>query len=125
VNLSSPQDSAVSLLPPTRLQNELRYQWDLNKKISRIELSINHVWIAAQTRVAYQETTSESYQLINLNARMYLEKNGNWTFQTGVRNLTNSTYIDHLSRLKNIGMPGPGRHFYLSLKYQVQQQTKN
>lgn len=125
VHLSSPQDSAVSLLPPTRLQNELRYQWDLNKKISRIELSINHVWIAAQTRVAYQETTSESYQLINLNARMYLEKNGNWTFQTGVRNLTNSTYIDHLSRLKNIGMPGPGRHFYLSLKYQVQKTTKN
>lgn len=124
VNFRSPSDSVISMLPPTRLQNELRYQWDLNKRFNRIELSISHVWIAAQTRVAYQETTSESYQLIHLNARIYLEKNGNWIFQTGVRNLTNSTYIDHLSRLKNIGMPGPGRHFYLSLKYQVQQQKK-
>ncbi len=124
LHFQSPQDSAISLLPPTRLQNELRYHWDFPGKIQKVELSLSHTWIAAQTRVAYQEATSESYHLLNVNARMYLEKEGSWVLQTGVRNLTNSTYIDHLSRLKNIGMPGPGRHFYVSLKYQVQQQSK-
>jgi iron complex outermembrane receptor protein len=124
IQFVSAQDSAISLLPPTRLQNELQYHWDFNRYIKKLELSLSHVWIAAQTRVAYQEATSESYQLFNANARLYLEKQGSWILQTGVRNLTNSMYIDHLSRLKNIGMPGPGRHVYVSLKYQVQQQSK-
>lgn len=120
LNFQSPQDSAITLLPPTRLQNELQYHWDFSGKIQKIELSVSHIWIAAQTRVAFQESTSKSYQLLHLNARLHLQKNGNWILQTGVRNLTNSMYIDHLSRLKNIGMPGPGRHFYVSLKYQIQ-----
>jgi iron complex outermembrane receptor protein len=124
IQFVSAQDSAISLLPPTRLQNELQYHWDFNRYIKKLELSLSHVWIAAQTRVAYQEATSESYQLFNVNARLYLEKQGSWILQTGVRNLTNSAYIDHLSRLKNIGMPGPGRHVYVSLKYQLQQQSK-
>jgi iron complex outermembrane receptor protein len=124
LHFQSPQDSAISFLPPTRLQNELQYHWDFSGKIQKIELSISHAWIAAQTLVAFQESTSESYQLLHLNARVQLEKNGTWILQSGVRNLTNSTYIDHLSRLKNIGMPGPGRHFYISLKYQVQEQNK-
>lgn len=124
VHFSSPQDSAISLLPPTRIQNEIRYQWDFSKALKKVEVSVSHQWIAAQNRVAFQETTSNSYQLLHFNSRFYFEKNGSWIFQTGVRNLTNSSYIDHLSRLKNIGMPGPGRHFYISLKYQVQSQKK-
>jgi iron complex outermembrane receptor protein len=124
IHFESPQDSAISLLPPTRLQNEVQYHWDFKGSVQKIELSLSHTWIAAQTRVAFQESTSGSYQLLNLNARVHIEKNGSWLLQTGVRNLTNSTYIDHLSRLKNIGMPGPGRHFYVSLKYQVEQQNQ-
>ena len=120
IHFQSPQDSALSFLPPTRLQNELQYHWDIKRSIQKVELSVSHTWLAAQTRVAYQETPSESYHLLNLNARVYFEKEGAWILQTGLQNLTNSTYIDHLSRLKNIGMPGPGRHFYISLKYQVQ-----
>ncbi|MFM6965489.1 MAG: hypothetical protein ACKOWM_07930 [Sphingomonadales bacterium] len=68
------------------------------------------------------ESPSQDYQVLNLNARLYFEYKGNWILQTGVRNLTNANYIDHLSRLKNIGMPAPGRHFYLSIRYQVQKQ---
>jgi iron complex outermembrane receptor protein len=124
IHFASAQDSAISLLPPTRLQNELQYHWDFNRQVKKLELSLSHTWFAAQTRVAYQEATSQSYQLFNVNARLYLEKQGSWILQTGVRNLTNSAYIDHLSRLKNIGMPGPGRHVYVSLKYQLQQQSK-
>lgn len=120
IHFQSPQDSALSFLPPTRLQNELQYHWDIKRSIQKVELSVSHTWLAAQTRVAYQETPSESYHLLNLNARVYFEKEGAWILQTGLQNLTNSTYIDHLSRLKNIGMPGPGRHFYISLKYQLQ-----
>jgi iron complex outermembrane receptor protein len=119
IQFKSPQDSAISLLPPTRLQNELQYHWNFSGVVQKLEVSLSHQWMAAQTRVAFQETTSESYQLLHFNTRLYLEKNGAWVLQTGVRNLTNNTYIDHLSRLKNIGMPGPGRHFYISLKYQV------
>jgi iron complex outermembrane receptor protein len=124
VNFYSPTDSVISMLPPTRLQNDIQYHWELNGKINKIEVSLSHIWIAAQTRVAYQETSSLAYQLIHLNTRIHFEKYGNWIIQTGVRNLTNSNYIDHLSRLKNIGMPGPGRHVYVNIKYQIQQSKK-
>jgi iron complex outermembrane receptor protein len=124
VHFKSKQDSSISLLPPTRLHNELKYDWILKGTLQKIEFSLSHQWMAPQTRVAYQETSSAAYHLLHLNARLHLEKNGSWVLQTGVRNLTNSSYIDHLSRLKNIGMPGPGRHFYISLKYQVIKSNK-
>ncbi len=124
VNYQSPQDSAISFLPPTRLQNELLYHWEFKGNIQKLELSCSHSWLLAQIRVAYQETPSDSYNLLHLNARVYMEQKGTWILQAGVQNLTNKTYIDHLSRLKNIGMPGPGRHFYLSLKYRVQKSNK-
>ena len=109
-------------MPPSRLQNELKYHWDISSKVEKLELSLSHLWMAAQNRVAFMETPSQDYQVLNLNARLYFEYKGNWILQTGVRNLTNANYIDHLSRLKNIGMPAPGRHFYLSIRYQVQKQ---
>jgi len=124
VQFISEQDSSISLLPPTRIQNELKYDWIRKGALGKIEFSISHQWMAAQTRVAYQETSSPSYQLIHFNTRLHLEKNGAWILQTGIRNLTNSMYIDHLSRLKNIGMPGPGRHLYVSVKYQVVKSNK-
>ncbi|MFM8595576.1 MAG: TonB-dependent receptor [Flavobacteriales bacterium] len=125
IQFQTPQDSAISMLPPTRVQNEIRYHWEFQKVLKKLEVGVNHTWIAAQTRVAYQETPSQSYQLVHLNARIYFEKQSNWVLQTGIRNLTNTTYIDHLSRLKNIGMPGPGRYFYLSVKYQFQKTKEN
>jgi outer membrane receptor protein involved in Fe transport len=44
----------------------------------------------------------------NLNSPIYIG--------VGVKNILNEVYIDHLSRLKNIQMPHPGRNFYISLK---------
>lgn len=119
IQFTNATDSSISLLPPARLQNELRYDIKAKGLISHIELSLSHVLMAAQNQVAFQETTSSAYQLLHLNARMSL-KQQKWVLQTGIRNLTNTTYIDHLSRLKNISMPGPGRNFYLSIQYTFQ-----
>ena len=35
----------------------------------------------------------------------------------GVRNLFNTTYINHLSNLKGIGLPSAGINFYISINY--------
>ncbi len=123
IHFQSPQDSTISFLPPTRLQNELQYHWQFKRSIQKVELSCSHTWLFAQSRVAYQETPSESYYLLHLNARAYYEKKGTWILQAGVQNLTNNIFIDHLSRLKNIGMPGPGRHFYVNIKYRFQKSS--
>jgi iron complex outermembrane receptor protein len=119
LQFTSATDSSISLLPPARLQNELRYDLKSKGLISHVELSLSHVLMAAQNQVAFQEATSVSYQLLHFNARMSL-KQQQWVLQTGIRNLTNTSYIDHLSRLKNIAMPGPGRNFYLSIQYTFQ-----
>jgi serine/threonine-protein kinase len=42
----------------------------------------------------------------------------------GCKNLLNEQYIDHLSRLKNIEMPAPGRNVYVSLNYRIKSTIK-
>jgi outer membrane receptor protein involved in Fe transport len=45
-------------------------------------------------------------------------------FTCGVKNVTNTKYMNHLSSLKNIGIPQQGRNFYLGLSIELQQKKK-
>ena len=65
------------------------------------------------------ETTSPSYQLIHVGANFKLDYKNPLFIKVGVRNLLNENYIDHLSRLKNIGLEAPGRNIYISLKMNI------
>ena len=47
------------------------------------------------------------------------------SISAGVRNVFNEEYIDHLSRLKNIGMYHPGRNFFVQLAFNFNKQLNN
>jgi iron complex outermembrane receptor protein len=85
---------------------------------------MQYTYMNAQNRIAFNETASPAYQL--LDASMQFTWNGKTPFevQVGCRNIFNSTYIDHLSRLKNISMPSPGRTIYLSLNFNINRTIK-
>ena len=53
------------------------------------------------------------------------EDTNQFTVKGGGRNLLNTTYIDHLSRLKNIQMPFPGRNLFLGVGYNFNSNLKN
>jgi iron complex outermembrane receptor protein len=73
----------------------------------------------AQRKVAFMETPSESYNVLDVAMAFELTGKQRWEFRLGVKNLLNEQYIDHLSRLKNIGMPAPGRNAYVSIHFKL------
>jgi iron complex outermembrane receptor protein len=73
--------------------------------------------LGPQNQVAFNESTSNAYHVLDAAFSLILGKKEEFTVKMGVRNLFNTTYIDHLSRLKNIQMPFPGRNIYFSLAY--------
>ena len=78
----------------------------------------------AQNNVAYLEQPSRKYNLLNLSISAVINTHHPIGFSIGCKNVLNEQYIDHLSRLKNIEMPAPGRNFYLSLNLMLNDNLK-
>jgi len=125
LNVSTQSDSSISMIPPSRFTLSLRYQFDLGKKFQVKEVLVQHTYMNRQRKVAFYESSSPSYQL--LDASLSFKWNGKTAidFQLGCKNIFNISYIDHLSRLKNISMPSPGRNIYISINFNISNQLKN
>ena len=107
----------VALLPQNRWSNVLRIAMSPHWKFSPEDVVIQFHYFAAQNQVAAYESSSSGYKIMNIG--MNFKSRGYHAFKVGmgVRNVFNEQYIDHLSRLKNIGMFSPGRNYYISLNY--------
>lgn len=119
IRAESQADSSASLIPPQRLQTSLKYSFDGGQHFQITELNVMHTYIAAQHQVAFMETPSAAYHLIDAAVAFEFSRKSSWQFRLGVRNVLNERYIDHLSRLKNIQMPAPGRNMYVSIQYRL------
>jgi outer membrane receptor protein involved in Fe transport len=65
------------------------------------------------------ETPSADYHLLDAAISFGLDGKHDWEFRLGVKNIFNERFIDHLSRLKNIAMPAPGRNAYISIQFKL------
>jgi iron complex outermembrane receptor protein len=81
--------------------------------------------MAAQNRVAFNELPSRSYNLVNVSLNATINLKQTIGLSIGCKNVFNEQFIDHLSRLKNIEMPGMGRNFYISLNFLINQNLKS
>jgi iron complex outermembrane receptor protein len=124
VQTQTSSDSSISLLPPARLATSLKYTFDFGKKFQLKDILVQHTFMAAQNRVAYIETVTPAYHLLNASLQFVWNLKTPLAFNIGCKNILNSTFIDHLSRLKNIQMPSPGRNFYLSIQFNINQNLK-
>ncbi len=111
------QSEKLALMPQNRINSTIRFDFKMKSWIKLTEIVVQHSYLFEQNRVASFETSSAAYQLINVGTNWKLGKKSPITFGFGVKNLLNASYIDHLSRLKNIQVSQPGRNFYISLKY--------
>ena len=90
------------------------------KGVLRIkDVVLQHQYFFDQNFVAPLEATSPAYNLINVGVNGSIGKNEEILFGAGVKNVLNTEYINHLSRLRNIDTPHPGRNLYISIKYQL------
>lgn len=108
----------MSLIPQPRLNNLVRLKFKKKLKFNVEEIVLQHMHFFNQNRITAFETSSIGYDVINagLNFKWYLKHP--IEISLGVKNALNAQYVNHLSRLKNIGVYSPGRNFYVSLTYQ-------
>lgn len=117
LHASDANSTPLALIPQTRFNTQIRYEFESTKKVKFQNIAIQHLYFLKQDRVAFFETISSAYQIINIGANLKVESKNPLFIKFGVRNLLNANYIDHLSRLKNIGLAAPGINFYVTLKW--------
>ena len=113
------QDSSIAFIPQPRVQTQLKYELNIGLKWKIKEIVVQHVWMGDQSRISFYETPSKRFNVLDIGINFSIGQKENIEWSVGCKNLFNETYIDHLSRLKNIQMPGPGRNIYLNLKYNL------
>ncbi len=110
----------IPLIPQTRINTNLMYEFvDQNRKIQIKTIAVNRTQYLSQNQISSFETTSKGYELYDVEANLSVEQKNTLFLKLGIRNLFNTTYINHLSNLKAIGLPGAGRNFYISMSYNI------
>ncbi len=89
--------------------------WNAFKK-----LNLNIVHRMKQERVGLKEFPSKDYTTVSLSSTFnYRFKTQEIAIEFGVQNIFNKSYIDHLSRYKNIGAFSPGRNIFMSVSWDM------
>lgn len=113
---------ALPLMPSNKWKSSLSLDLNHWLKSPFERIVIEHVYSFRQSRVGLFETGTNAYQITNLAfnwKQASAEKESRIVLSTGIQNLFNTSYTDHLSRLKNIGVYNMGRNVYISFKYQL------
>jgi iron complex outermembrane receptor protein len=119
IDTYSQRDSSIAFIPQPRVQTQLKYELNIGSKLKIKEIVFQHVWMGNQSRISFYETPSKRFNVLDIGLNFSIGQKETIEWSVGCKNLLNETYIDHLSRLKNIQMPGPGRNIYVNLKYNL------
>lgn len=112
--------SSLPLIPQTRSNTQVKYEFKTKGLFSLDYVAIQHLLFLGKNDVSELETKSSGYNLFNLAMSITVKTKLPINLQAGVKNILNEPYINHLSRLKPLGISGPGRNFYISLKIKFQ-----
>ena len=111
-------NNPLPLIPQTRLNSNLKYEFaETNKKFQLTTILLQRTHFFDKNDVSTFENPSDSYEIYNIEGNFSYSGNQNMLMKLGVRNLFNTTYINHLSNLKGIGLPSAGINFYISINY--------
>ena len=111
-------NNPLPLIPQTRLNSNLKYEFaETGKKFQLETILLQRTQFLDKNDVSTFETPSDSYEIYNIEGNFSYSGEQNILMKLGVRNLFNTTYINHLSNLKGIGLPSAGINFYISINY--------
>ncbi len=100
----------------------MRFNTTIKAELATIvkEIFVNHIYKLAQYNVGPFETTTPSYQIVNVGAAMEIKtKQKPIELSFTIKNIFNQKYIDHLSRFKNIGLYNQGINAIVAVKYEL------
>lgn len=110
----------LPLIPANRWNNSIKTEFKSGKYIKDGFAVLNVNYNLAQNSPSLFETQSRDYTLINLGfgGKVTLGKTA-FDVNLNGNNLFNKTYISHLSRLKNEGIPNIGRTIVLGITFTI------
>lgn len=114
----------LPFIPQTRINSQLKFEFKSKRKFHIEDAVVQHIFNFKQNRLGNLETESPYYQVFNASLNFKLEGEKPLFVSVGARNITNASFIDHLSGLKNLGLPAPGINIFCSLKYEFNKQLK-
>ncbi|MFY0672339.1 MAG: TonB-dependent receptor [Bacteroidia bacterium] len=108
---------ALPFSPPFMLNSTIEWHTHYNEHKSTIRISANAEYAATQNLVDRNERTTPGYLIGNLFVGGNLfagQKNISW--QLRCNNITNTAYLNHLSRYRILNLPEQGRNIILSIE---------
>ncbi len=115
---------ALPFSPQNRINSFVKIALKMKRKFRVEQIVLQHSYYFRQDRVASYESVSKAYQLFHAALNLKWEGKIPFWLDFGVKNLSNTAYINHLSRLKSIQLPGPGLNVYCSLKFRIESHLK-
>jgi len=108
----------LPFIPPFKIVNELKYEFTRNHdhRFQDLYLYLELVSSLSQNRTDPFESRTQGYTLTNvgLGSKVRLGKE-KASFFVKASNIFNSSYYDHLSRMKDISVHGTGRNFSIGM----------
>ncbi len=110
----------LPLIPANNWNNSVRTEFNIKKWLENGFATLGFSSTFNQNNVSGFETKSNGYTLVNLGIGGKI-KLGKTVFDVNLNanNLFNKTYIAHLSRLKNDGIPNIGRNLVFGLSFNI------
>ncbi|TAH43266.1 MAG: TonB-dependent receptor [Bacteroidetes bacterium] len=108
----------LTLIPPMKIVNELKFEIPSKngRRLQEPYLKLELVSSLSQNRIDQFETKTKGYSLVNIGIGSHIRMDEQTAlFFIRISNLLNTSYFDHLSRMKEIGVNGPGRSISLGL----------
>lgn len=107
----------LPLMPPLRWRNEITFNFQQWKSISKPYVSVSGLAVFKQDKIASYEYQTPGYFVLNLYlGGEYIFKGYPCQITLGANNLLNKAYIDHLSRLRPYSVYSMGTDVFLNVK---------
>ena len=117
--------NALPLIPQTKINSTISAEISTKGKVQLKNVFVQHIYKFKQNRIGLFETTTNDYSLINFGLNIEIvTKNNPIEITTGIKNLLNTKYIDHLSRFKTLEIPNQGINFYVGIKVKLNKELK-
>lgn len=111
--------NSFAMVPQARINSLVKIDPGLKWKFRPAEIVLQHQYYFDQTKTAVFENSSRSYNVLNFGINWKWDVATPMLLSIGVKNLLNESYINHLSRLRNVGLTSSGRNYYIALNYTI------
>ena len=116
---------SLPLIPQTKLNSIVSAELSNKGRVRLKNVFVQHLYKFKQNRIGFFETETNDYNLINIGFNIEIPtKNDPIEVTTGINNLFNTKYIDHLSRFKSLEIANQGINYYIGIKVKLNRKLK-